>query len=226
MNESSSRKRRYASAIRAEGAEATRAAILQAARSLFARRGIDKVTIAQIGEKAGVAASTIYALYKSKDGILRELMKASLFGARYQSAHSLLEGVSDPVRMIELTAHVARAIYESESADLGLLRGASSFSPALKKLEREFETMRYDMQEERLRLLFAQSRNKRGLDFEEARRILWMFTSRDVFRMLVQEGAWTAEQYQGWLARTLLDALVAQPPASRPQAKAGAPGPT
>jgi hypothetical protein len=65
------------------------------------------------------------------------------------------------------------------------------------------------MQEERLRLLFARSRNRKGLGFEEARRILWTLTSRDVYRMLVHEGGWTAEQYQAWLARTLLDALVA-----------------
>jgi AcrR family transcriptional regulator len=209
MNESSTRKRRYTSAVRTQGAEATRAAIVKSARFLFARRGIDKVTIAEIGAKAGVAASTVYALYKSKEGILRELMKASLFGSKYQSAQSVMAGVGDPVRLIELTAHVARAIYESESADLGLLRGSSSFSPALKKLEREFEAIRYEMQEERLRLLFARSRNRTGLGFEEARRILWTLTSRDVYRMLVHEGGWTAEQYQTWLARTLLDALVA-----------------
>jgi AcrR family transcriptional regulator len=209
MKESSTRKRRYASAIRAQGAEATKAAILRSSRALFARRGIDKVTIAQIGEKAGVAASTIYALYKSKEGILRELMKASLFGERYQAAQSLLAGVSDPVHLVELTAHVARAIYESESADLGLLRGSSSFSPALKKIEQEFETIRYEMQEARLRLLFKQSKNRKGLDLEEARRILWMFTSRDVYRMLVQDAGWTPERYQQWLSRTLLDALVA-----------------
>ncbi len=209
MKKSSTRKRRYASAIRAEGAEATRAAILRAARSLFARRGIDKVTIAQIGERAGVAASTVYTLYKSKEGILRELMRASLFGSRYRSAQALLEGVTDPVRLIELTGPVARAIYESESADLGLLRGSSSFSPALRKLEREFETIRYEMQEARLRLLFAQSRNKKGLELEEARRILWMFTSRDIYRMLVHEGGWSPDRYEKWLSRTLLDALVA-----------------
>ena len=197
------------SAIRAEAAEATRAAILRSARSLFARRGIDKVTIAQIGQRAGVATSTIYTLYKSKEGILRELMRASLFGSRYRSAQSLLEGVTDPVRLIELTGAVARAIYESESADLGLLRGSSSFSPALRKLEREFETIRYDMQEARLRPLFAQTRNKKGLEFEEARRILWMFTSRDIYRMLVHEGGWSPDRYEKWLSRTLLDALVA-----------------
>jgi hypothetical protein len=103
---------------------------------------------------------------------------------------------------------VARAIYEGESAELGLMRGASAFSPALRKLEQEFEKIRFDMQEERVRLLFAHSRQRRGLGLSEARRILWMCTSRDVYRMLVHEGGWTPDQYQQWLSDTLVNVLV------------------
>ena len=44
---------------------------------------------------------------------------------------------------------------------------------------------------------------------DDARRILWMYTSRDVYRMLVHESGWSPDRYQEWLARTLLDALVA-----------------
>jgi AcrR family transcriptional regulator len=40
-----------------------------------AHQGIDQVKIVDIGERAGVAASTVYAIYKSKDGILRALME-------------------------------------------------------------------------------------------------------------------------------------------------------
>jgi hypothetical protein len=36
-----------------------------------------------------------------------------------------------------------------------------------------------------------------------------MYTSRDVYRMLVHEGGWSPDRYQEWLSRTLLDALVA-----------------
>lgn len=172
------------------------------------RRGIEGVTIAEIAEKAGVAASTIYALYKSKEGILRALMRAALFGPRFREARAKLDGVTDPVRLIALSAHVARAIYESESAELGLIRGTSAFSPALRKMEQEFEAIRFEMQEERVRLLFAQARQRRGLELNEARRILWMYTSRDVYRMLVHEGGWTPDQYQTWLSDTLLGALV------------------
>jgi AcrR family transcriptional regulator len=182
--------------------------VLEAAKKLFTRRGIDGVTIAEIAEKAGVAAPTIYALYKSKDGILRSLMRAALFGPRFQEARTKLDGVTDPVRLISLSAHVARAIYESESTELGLLRGASAFSPALRKLEQEFEAMRLEMQEERVRLLFAKAKQRKGLKINEAQRILWMYTSREIYRMLVHEGGWTPDQYQQWLSDTLLSTLV------------------
>jgi len=64
------------------------------------------------------------------------------------------------------------------------------------------------MQQERVKLLFAQSKAKRGLTFETARQILWMYTSRDIYRMLVHECGWTPDQYQDWLAETLVAALV------------------
>ena len=205
---SKSGKRRYTSELRHRAADATKARVLDAAKKLFMRRGIDGVTIAEIAEKAGVSAPTIYALYKSKEGILRTMMRAALFGPRFQEARAKLDGVTDPVRLIALSAHVARAIYESESAELGLIRGVSAISPALRKMEREFEAMRFEMQEERVRLLFAQAKQRRGLKSDEAQRILWMYTSRDVYRMLVHEGGWTPDRYQQWLSDTLLGALV------------------
>jgi AcrR family transcriptional regulator len=208
MNKSSSRTRAYASQVRELAADETRVRILKAAKALFGRKGIDRVKITDISDRAGVAGSTVYAIFKSKTGIIRALMQQSLFGGRFQSAQKLLDGVTDPVRLIELTPHVSRAIYESESTDLGLLRNASGFSPELKKIEDEFERMRYDMQAKRIALLFEARKNRKGLAPEEARRIMWMYTSRDVYRMLVVEGGWTPDQYQAWLSNTLIDALV------------------
>ena len=39
-----------------------------------------------------------------------------------------------------------------------------------------------------------------------------MYTSRDVYRMLVHDGGWPPDRYQEWLSRTLLEALVADAP--------------
>ena len=214
---SMTQKRRYISKRRERTAEATRVRVLDAAKTLFARHGIDRVTIEQIGEKAGAATSTVYALYKSKDGILQTIMREALFGERFRSAQAVMDGVTDSAVLVALTAHVAKAIYVSESAELGLIRGASAFSPALRKIEAEFENIRFEMQRERVRLLFSQSKAKKGLELSKAQRIMWMYTSRDVYRMLVEEGGWTPEQYQQWLSTTLVEALV-EPGASMKRA--------
>lgn len=200
--------RPYISDIRSQAADATKARVLRAAKTLFVGGGVDRVTIAQIAKKAEVSASTIFALYKSKEGILRALIKSSLFGRRFQVAIARLKGETDSLRLIALTANVARAIYEAESSELGLIRGVSAFSPALRKLEKELEELRFQMQKERIELLFGQKKQSKGLTLEEARRILWMYTSRDVYRLLVQEAGWTPDRYEEWLSETLLRALA------------------
>jgi AcrR family transcriptional regulator len=201
-------RRPYRSAQRQGAAEATRVRVLDAARTLFAERGLDKVTMAEVARAAGVAGSTVYALFASKAGILRALMEASLFGPGFQAAQQMLAGVSDPVKLVELTAGVARAIYEAESAELGVIRGAAAFSADLRETEAEFEAIRRDMQRARLETLFASGRARAGLDFAQAQQVMWMFTSRDIYRMLVHDGGWTPDAYQAWLGRTLVEALV------------------
>jgi AcrR family transcriptional regulator len=202
----SKRKRRPSgSPQRANTAAANRVAVLDAARDLFSTHGLDKVTIAEIAARASLSTSTVYAVFKSKEGIVRELMRA------VRQAHTLLDGISDPVERVARTALVARAIYESESTELGGLRVLSAFSPALKQLEEEFDAMRYDMQRDRLKALAASGRMKQGLAMEDARRIMWMYTGREVYRMLVEVGGWRADKYQQWLAATLVSALVRTP---------------
>jgi AcrR family transcriptional regulator len=204
------KKRPYASPQRTEAAAVTRDGVLGAARSLFARRGIDAVTIAEIAEKAGVSVSTIYALFKSKEGVLRGLMEGAHFGARYRVVAARLDALEDPVEQIAATAAVARAIYENETAEFGLIRGASAFSPALRKMEKTFEDTRFALQEKRIERLYAARKAKKGLPIEKARRLVWMYTCREIYRLLVQEGGWSPEDYESWLREALLDALVAR----------------
>lgn len=208
MNESKPKRRRYFSDRRTLEAEATRARILVSAKRLIVRNGIDKVTIAEIAGKAGVAESTVYAAYKSKEGILRALMEQSLFGGQYRAAQAMLAGIEDPVQLIAVTARVARAVYESEREDLGLLREISGYSPLLRDVEAQFDQMRYDLQKDRIERLFSAGRAQRGLTLDEARRIMWALTSRDLYRMLVVEGGWEPQRYEDLLAQMLKSSLV------------------
>jgi AcrR family transcriptional regulator len=211
---SSPPRRRYSSELRDSAAKATRERIQAAAKDLFAARGIEAVKLSEIAAAAGVSVSTVYASFGSREGILRALMEAALFGPHYRAALARLEGETDPVRLIELTPAVSRAIYEGEARELGLLREIAAYSPTLRAMEREFEAIRHDLQEGRVRALFEAGLAREGLSEAEARRLLWMYTSRDVHRMLVLEGGWSGDAYEGWLRRTLLETLVA--PGARP----------
>jgi AcrR family transcriptional regulator len=204
----SRQKRIYRSPQRKEAAAATRTRVLRAAKALFTRRGIDVVTIGEIAKRAGVSGSTIYAVFQSKEGLIRALVEGALFGAEYKAASSRLDASTDPVDQIRLSASIARAIYESESGELGLLRGASSFSVSLRRMEAVLEEMRFSLQEARVERLFAAKKAREGLSLAKARRVLWMYTSRDIYRLLVEHGGFTPDEYEAWLASTLVEALV------------------
>jgi AcrR family transcriptional regulator len=200
--------RSYRSAKREAGADRTRAKVLEAGKQLFSRRGIDATTIAQIAERAGVSEATVYATVKSKSGLLHALMHEAIFGPRFKEALKSLEGVTDPVERIGRTAQVARAIYEGESAELSMLFKSSAFSPELHKTQQAFETMRREMQRERIEALFRSGRARKGLDRASAGNILWMLTGRDVYHKLVHESGWSPDKFEKWLRQTLLDSLT------------------
>jgi AcrR family transcriptional regulator len=202
-----SQSRRYESALRRRGADDTRRRILEAARALFSKDGIDRVTIERIATRAKVAEPTVYAVFKSKAGILREIITNAVFSAHYHAATARLDEAADPIALLRLTATVARTIYENEAREIGLVRGASMFSPELRKLEREFESARFELQRKRVELLNERSLLPSGMDVESARRIMWMYTSRDVYRMMVVEGGWSPDRFEAWLADTLVSAL-------------------
>jgi hypothetical protein len=96
----------------------------------------------------------------------------------------------------------------SAKKELALLRGVSSFSPELKKLEAEFEDRRYALQSGRIELLFQREQERPGISFTQARDVMWMFTSRDCYRMLVIEKQWSPDDYERWLATLLVRELT------------------
>jgi hypothetical protein len=49
---------------------------------------------------------------------------------------------------------------------------------------------------------------RHGLDPRHGRDILWSLTSRDLYCILVRDRGWTAQQYEEWLANTLVETLL------------------
>jgi AcrR family transcriptional regulator len=212
MERKTATRKRYNADSRRAKAEAARARILAIAKALFSKHGVDTVTIDDIAERAGVSPSTVYALFRSKAGILKEIIQGTFFGADYARVAQRTAQTEDPFELLRITASISRVIFDTEKKEIGLMRGTSAFSPELKRIEAQFERIRLDLQEERARLLVAKFAVARKLGLAKVRDIMWMYTGRDVYRMLVLERAWSSDEYESWLARILICELTGSTP--------------
>src|SRR5206468_6444646 len=80
------KRRTYKSLARERQAEDTRRRIVAATRELLQTAGYARMTIEAIADQAEVSAPSVYAIFKSKVGILAELLDQSSYGADYDSA--------------------------------------------------------------------------------------------------------------------------------------------
>jgi AcrR family transcriptional regulator len=203
--------RPYQSQLRERQASDTRRRIVEAARRLLESRGYAETTIEAIAREAGVSAPTVYAVFRSKAGILAELIEQASFGAEYQELVRKALETEEPAKRLRFAARIARQIYDSQSSMLELLRGAGALAPDLAQFERERECDRYESQKRMITYLSTNGFLRPGLMPTAARDILWTLTSRDIYRMFIKERGWTPQQYEDWVGDTLVSSLIMLP---------------
>ncbi len=201
-------KRTYTSETRDAQAAKTRAHILEAAKKLFQAEGFDRVTINKIATAAEVSMPTIYALFKSKRGVLQSLIDDALPLETFTALVDTSMQEDSPKKRLSITAKLARQIYDAESELMDILKGASVVAPEFKEFEQEREKRRYERQGEYVKKLMEEKHLAKGLTFQKARDILWALTGRDIYRMFVIEKAWTPDEYEKWLAQFLVKSLL------------------
>ena len=186
----------------------TRRRIVEATRRLLESDGYAGMTIEAIAQQAEVSAQSVYAIFKSKTGILIELLDQSMFGTDYEEVVQRTLSASDPENRLRLAAGVAKQIRSAQSAMFDLLRGAGVVAPELAKLQQQRERLRYKKEEGMIGFLRDSGSLRPDIDHQTARDVFWMLTGGDVYRMLVHERGWSPQQYQDWLADTLVQSLL------------------
>ena len=200
--------RPYKSLVRQRQANDTRSRIVKATRQLLQSEGYAGMTVEAIAQRAEVSAQSVYAKFKSKTGILIALLDQSMLESDYEKVVQQALGMSDPESRLRLSARVARQIRGAQSATFDLMRGAGVVAPELAKVGRQRERLRYDKEEGTITFLRESRRLRPGLTHKAARDLFWMLTGGDVYRMLVTERRWSPQQYEDWLADTLVSSLL------------------
>ncbi|MBS0605552.1 MAG: TetR/AcrR family transcriptional regulator [Parachlamydiales bacterium] len=202
------KKRVYRSEARAEMAALTKKRVLAEAKRLFRSKGFEDVTIEQLADAAGVSASTIFSVFKSKRGVLRVLMDEALPPHQFASLVNQAMQQKSAEEHLKVSARIARQIYDAEKSLMDIFRGASVLSPELKLLEKERELRRYQRQEETIKMMAESKSLAKGMTVSQARDILWALTGRDMYRMFVIDRGWSSDQYESWLGELLISTLI------------------
>jgi TetR/AcrR family transcriptional regulator of autoinduction and epiphytic fitness len=205
-------KRSYSSAKREAQARETRRSILGAAGELFVAAGYAATTIQAIADRAGVAVQTVYAVFGNKRELLRQLIESSITGddeplpITERAAAQAVAGEADPRRRAELDAALARSITERVAPIVRVASEAAASDPELAALMETVKAVRRQEMITSVEILTGP--NGPQVDPEEAAATLYVLYSPQVADMLMGDYGWSAQRYEKWLARMMLQAVI------------------
>jgi AcrR family transcriptional regulator len=209
-------KRAYRSPLRSEQAAATRERILRAAARSLLSRGYAATKLDLVATEAGVALPTLTGYFPTKAVLLDEVLRSVARGGAGGESRTLgaqlsaLLDISDTTELLTAVAAVSRAANERGFELFEILRTAAAAEPKLEKQRRKgAEARRRDQAR------IAQHLQRRGalhedLSEQEATDVLWLYSSSDIYRLLVHDSGWSPERYEQWLATTLAQTLLKQ----------------
>lgn len=191
---------------RQKQAQATRSMIVAVAQALFLEQGYICTTIEAIAERAGVATSTVYAIFGSKRGILRAIRDTWHEHSHIRQVLTSPSESSNPKERLEQLAEATRKQWETGAKVTAIYTGAAAGDRgAADELTQSLVGRREGMQ------TFAKSLESHlrpGLDTTRAASILQALCLPEVFDELVRHSGWSMDEYQAWLTQTLKRELL------------------
>jgi AcrR family transcriptional regulator len=190
----------------------TRKLIVDAAAALFLEQGYAATTIDAIAGAAGVAVSTVYAIFTNKRGILHEIRQT--WHAESQVKGLYAEGVAsgNAARFLELAAHATRRQWEAGSQMIAIYNSAASADAEAAAEQKQALNGRRTNLSEYVRQIHPLLRQ--DLNVAQAAAILLALTHAEVYAELVGAHGWSPDEYERWLAGALKQQLLPPNPES------------
>jgi AcrR family transcriptional regulator len=207
-------KRPYVAPKREVQARETRDRILAVARNRFLTEGYRGTRLADVARDAGVAEPTVYATFTSKQTLLVAVLRAATRGE--ETSANLLDRPDwqallldpEPASQLHRLAALATAVHTRNWDLIEVVRAAAGVEPDLSTLLRQGGEARLADCRIVVESVAAHGNLRPGLSVEEATDVVWALVGSELYRMLVGMRGWTAEHFEGWLASTLIAALL------------------
>jgi AcrR family transcriptional regulator len=207
---------KYHSERRQEQAEATRQAILDAARALFIERGYAGTTVADIAAAARVALPTVYVSVGKKPAILGELRKMiPVLAGVPGDTRAAFELIRDPRQVISVFVAGIRRLLETSGELMYAIESAAPFEPVAAEAWEEgmvIHRAACGLVVERLEALGAL---RQTLQVTKAADILSVLSLPATWRTFGQEYAWTYDEIEAWIVETATNLTIDRSPAPR-----------
>jgi AcrR family transcriptional regulator len=191
---------------RADYAEATRAAIIDAARTLFASQGYFATRVDQIAQTARVAAGTVYVA-GGKQGLLRLLVEEWASSPVRQESIDRLNELDDPDEIFRLLASATAEVRRTHGDTMRILLGTAPHEQVAAD-GLAMSTARYRatlaLVAERLQNL---GKLRDGMTVQRATDVLWFYFGYNGFFSLLDEG-WTLDDAEVWLREQCAAAVL------------------
>jgi AcrR family transcriptional regulator len=206
--------RPYVSSKRQSQAAATRAEIAQAAQRLFIAHGYAGTTLADIAAAAGVAVPTVKLIYRTKRNVLMAAWDHAVKGGddpqpvAEQPWFKELIASPDPRDHLRLQAAASRHVKARIAPLVEVIRAAAPADPDIAELWAAMQAEFYENQRQTIRALRSKGQLRAGLDEARATDVLWTLNHPMLYQLLVVERGWSPEQYERWLAGTLVEQLL------------------
>ena len=185
---------------------ATQKLIVDAARELFLEKGYAITTIEDISRKAGVAVSTVYAVFKNKRGILWAIRQAWHEESGQRNIYEQALEEADSVRRLELAAHATRRQWETGAATTAIYESAAATdAEAAAEFQEAMRGRRAGMSH------FIQVSTgllRSDLSTGQQTAIFLALTRTEIYREFVDVAGWTPDEYESWLAAILKQQLL------------------
>lgn len=201
-------RRPYDAPRRRAQAQATRRSILAAARRLFTDQGIVATTVAAIAGEAGVSVQTVYALFRSKAGVLLAILdelEASVDSVGHAAA---IASAASPRDQLALIVAFHCELFERGLEIIELVRRTSSH-PEVRPTWEEGQRRRRAACERWVQGWAEAGTLRSELTKGAAVDLLWLHCGDDVYIALARECGWARPEIERWATETLSSQLLA-----------------